>query len=309
MYITKVLETSIDIKNVYDNNISATIKKILEQRYNKKCFQGIYIVKILDIIRRSRIKLSVDRLDGYGTMNVQFRVEGIILVKHNVVHGCKITEIFPKMLTAESDYIASKIRKDNTITKILSVGQIVPLVIEQVRYIPNSTKISVISNVYVPKPIPLVMYRNRNRLSPTQVDKLHILIEQINEEEQSHTKFHKDKRYTFFTDITYPYRTKMDFSKSKITKKFTKKELNLENIMNIEENTYIIYPDCTKKLFFIGENTAIDYVEIDLFPLVANFFNQYLNYLYTIRGFMETYDTESIKKMVSYWKLCRKMKK
>lgn len=321
MIIKKVLETSIDLTDpveIYNHDINPMIIKKLTTRYKNRCFQSIYVLSIVKIIRRSSIKMTTARLDGSASIDIQFEVEGIVLIEGNILHGCKVIEIHTNAITAEHKYVGIKLQRDssNKISQILQIGQVIPVIVKKVRYIPNQSKISMIASPYVPSITDPVVYKISSGLSMEETEKLGMFIDQIADELKLHTDT-ETKRYAFFKDLMYPYKVNMKYESSHQAESlgFKPVELNLTNLTKISHGllTYPSEDNRSNNRMFWSKKTSVPggimVVNADMFPVVASYLNQYLTYLMALRGFVETYKTdESIKGLIAYWRMCKMSK-
>lgn len=322
MIIKKVLETSLDLLDpveIYNHDVESMIIKKLTKRYKNRCFQSIYILAINKIIRRSSIKMTRERLDGSARLDVQFEVEGIVLIEGNILHGCKVIEIHTNAITAEHKYVGIKLQRDssNQISQILQIGQTIPVIVKKVRYIPNQSKISMIAVPYVPSITPPLVYKITGELSKDEIEKIKMFIDQIDIEEKLHTEINTTKRYAFFQDLMYPYKVNIKYESSNQAERlgFKPVSFDIKQLTSISQGL-LTYPSednrKNKRLFWSKKQKVPDGVMVvtaSVFPVVASYLNQYLQHLLSLRGFIDTYKTdESIKGLIAYWRLCKMSK-
>jgi hypothetical protein len=324
MHITKILETTIDLidpSEIYQHDIDRLITRKLNERYQNRCYQSILVLDVKKIIKRSSIKMVNNRLDGGAYVDVQFEVNGIILIEGEILHGCKIIEIHANAMTAEHTYAGIKLQKEvgGQISNILKVGQVIPIVVHNVRYIPYKPTISMIATPYIPTiPDRQIYYNITSGLLPEQTEKLGFLIDQIEIEEKLHESIKKQKQYDFFKDLLYPYKVNQKYEQHKHTVdlNLTPLSLDLKSMCKISSGI-VIYPiedNKYNKRFFWSDievdRTSSDFiVNAELFLIMASFSNQYLLYLQALRGFVTTYNTpESMKPLMLYWRLCKNAK-
>ena len=325
MLITKKITTSVDLLTpdaIFDPNIEKVIITLLTKRYVGKCFKSMLITAILKIINLSTIKMVSNRLDGGAFVDVTIEVEGIVYSKGEVLHNCKIIEITDMDITAEHKTAGIKIQKDLTssLFKLLTVGQVIPIIVGMSRYIIDQSSISIIGIPYSPIPIPYRYYNINSEISLDETEILGKMFDMINEEEKLHEKIKKEKTYEFFRDLTYPYKTNQKFESSEKAGKYSLKpsSLELKNILSLKDKV-IVYPSEDNKMLkrvFITEKKSLDnltehesIIDSSLYMAVADIATRYLQYLLMIRGFIETYPTvESNQKMILYWKTCKMLK-
>lgn len=325
MIITKILETSIDLfdaNDIYQSNVDDLLKHRLEARYKNYCYQSILITDITKIIRRSDIMMVSDRLDGAAYVDVQFEVSGVILIQGEILHNCKVAEIQPNSIVITHQYASIKLQKepgDQNISRILQKDQVIPMVVQQVRYYPNSKTISALAYPYIPTVSKNYYYHITSGLSAVETEKITMVIDQINKEEALHSNLKTNKAYDFFDSLLYSYKTDQHTSQAPyITKnEFKPIAFDIKLFLDIESGI-IVYPSednrNNKRLFWtkktsIPESTNMT-VDTSLYPVLTDVLSKYLLYLQALRGFVETYPTaDDAKKLTTYWKLCQNSQK
>jgi len=329
MYVKKFLQTTIDLLNpfeIYQTNIDDFLLTKLKDRYQKKCYQSMLILDILQIIRRSSIKMVDNRLDGGAYVDIQFEIGGIILSENEILHQCKIIEIHTTTIIAEHEHAIIKIVKNSEneqLANIIKIGDSIPLLVHHVRYIPNYNKISVIASLYTPAYLSdqIIYYTVQSVMSDTEIAKINIILDQIKEEEEQHKSFKMQKQYAFFKDILYPFKVNQKFEHNKIVSLYNFKSVsfNIQEIQQIDTGT-IIYPAAdhksnrrffwSKKIISPSPSSDNLIVSASLYSITSMILMQYLMYMQSLRGFMESYPTPaSMKQLLLYWKLCQTQKR
>lgn len=324
MLINKVLETTIDLldpNEMYQPDINAILIKYLKARYVKRCYQSMLILDVLKVLNRSNIKMSDNKLDGSAYVDVQFEVQGVVLIAGEILHGCEIIEIHSNAITAKHEYAGIKLQKtaNDQISKILRAGNKIPVIIQKVRYNPNQTSITAVAVPYTPEMQENIYYQIVEGLNPSDTDKLDSMLEKVKEEEALHEKISKEKAYEFFKDLLYPFKMNQKYEQSKIASKLKLKPVTLtdvKSLLNINSGT-VIYPveehRHTKRLYYSKQemkdsNDGKVIVETALYPVIADSINKYYLYLQALRGFMETYPTlDKMQELANYWKICKIM--
>lgn len=324
MRIRKVLDTSIDLTNpsdIYQHDKNALLIKKLNARYQNKCFKSILILNVDKIIRSSPIMLNDNQLNGSAYIDVQFEVEGIILIKDEVLNNCTVTEIHNNAIIAKHEY-ASILLKSNIndkISKILSPKQKIPIIVERVKYIPEQSTISMIGVPFIPSSTPTRYFNIIERVLPDESDKINTILQEIDKEEKEHKNLSITKQYKFFQELLYPFKVNQKYLLSPFAKQnnFTEVKLDLSKILSIEKGI-IAYPDeihKKHKIFVHSKNfnmsqPDISIINIRAYPLFASICNKYLLYLQALRGFVDTYKTpKDMSPLMTYWKLCQNAKK
>lgn len=322
MYITKTLEATIDLLDpfeIYSSNLENVVKKKIIEKYVGKCFKSILILEIINIINTSEVIIYDNQLDGTAYIDVQFEVGGIILVEGEILHGCKVSEIFSNAITAEHKYASIKLKKESSnIYKILEPGKMIPIVVSRVLYTPNKNTISMSGTPYFPNTTgEKIFYNITKQLSPEETEKISLIIDMIEKEEIKHKTLSKKTQYSFFQDLLYPFKVNQKFGNNKLSKtmNFKPVKIELKQFFNINGGI-VIYPDeepKENKIFFWSKKINLPklytVISSPAYTVLASISNQYLMYLQSLRGFMETYHTPTeMKKIMSYWKFCKNAK-
>jgi hypothetical protein len=321
MIIKKIQETSIDLmtpQEIFHHDIDTLLMQKLSSRYRGRCFQSIYILSIVRIIRRSSIRMTITRLDGSASVDVQYEVEGLVLNPGDVLHGCKIIEIHNNAITAEHKYVGIKLQNSvtNKISQILQVGQTIPVVVQKVRYIPHQKNISMIATPYIPTTNEDPIYRIKSALTPPEVEKLGMFVDQIDDELKLHDGIKDERKYIFFHDLMYPYKNNIKYERTQIAEFMGMKPiaLNLKSLIGIKSGVVSMPSEdhlSNQRIFWSNSTkvpSELQLIDIDMYPVAASYFNRYLSYLQTLRGFVETYTADNIKQMVTYWRICKAAK-
>ena len=270
MIITKVINTTIDLfdpVDIYTVDIKSTLKKKLEDRYKKRCYQSILIIEIVSIKRHSSVIMVNNRLDGAAYVDVEFEAKGIVLITGEILHNCKIIEIHSNAITMEHEYAGIKLQKDNgdAIFKILKVGQKIPVVIQKVRYMVNQTSISAIATPFLPSITEEVFYNITEGLSPEETNELTNLMLEIDKEEDTHKSAMKEETYEFFKNLIYPYKVnqKYELNQRAVSLKFKPVALELKALLEIKSGV-IVYPqedNRSNKRLFWSKNCDVNSIE------------------------------------------------
>lgn len=321
MIITKVLMTSIDLLNpndMYNADVDGVIMKFLKNRYVKKCYQSMLILEVVKILKRSSLQITDNRLDAGASVDVQFEVSGIVLMHSEVLHGCKILEIRDDIITAEHEYAGIKLQKDPSgqITRILQVGQVIPVIVQNVRYTINESRMSVLATPYAPSASHTIPYYIvTDGVTPDNMESLETLMNMVDDEEKLHATLSKEAQYGFFKDILYPYKTRQKFEYNKALESFKPVALELKQLLTIDHGV-VTYPDLDERINkrLLWSKQHIDTTSNNIvihnsaYGIFTDILTKYLLYLQALRGFMETYPTpEEAKKIVSYWSVCKKL--
>jgi hypothetical protein len=316
MRIEKVLDTVIDISDpqeIYSADIKSIVLRKLKDRYVNKCFASIYILDVIEIMNMSPIMILTSRLDADGQVNVQFKVDGFVFIKGELIPDCKVIDINVTSIIMENNYMAVFVRRDpkNNITNILSTGDLMPICIESVRYSLNKDKISAIGTPFVPRPDPDYYMNIIGKMNDDEKEKIESIYKVVNDEERKHEDLKKRNEYKFFIDILYPYKNKQQFKLSPIYKKyaFHEEKLDIDTIKNIKDGCvlYTHKESRHNKVIFVASK-AIDHADISAintsaYSAFSTIYSRYLVFLQTLRKLVETYSIKTDADL-KYWKLC-----
>jgi hypothetical protein len=298
MIINKIIETSIDLKTsdeIFSPDKKGVLLNKLKKRYINVCYQSIFILDIINIIRYSKTRLVDNRLDGGGTVDVMFEARGIMLNKNEVLNGCKVVQIASNAIIAE-----------------------LPVVVDSAMFNPGTSQVTIVGSPYVPIPHNIIYHNITDGLSQVDVEKLKLLIRDFNAELDLHKSIQANKPYELFKDIIYPYKTNQKFEVSQIGSKFTLLKLDINNFTDIDSGC-LVYPSNINKtdtfdkfVYYSKEevNTAsISIVDSKAYTALSYMILQRIYYLQCLRGIYEEYDTpEKNQDMMIYWKVCQSLK-
>jgi DNA-directed RNA polymerase subunit E'/Rpb7 len=317
MITTKVLETSVDLFNpddIYALDVPKLLTQKLTERYQNKCFSSILITKILDIIRYSDRKMVDNRLDGGAYIDVEFRVEGVILTKGEVLHGCSVANIASFGIIIKHPHAVGIMTQDlhKKAIAMIKKDQIVPVIVEDAKYNVGKSQITISCKPYTPQPFPEVLYNITEILSPEDTEKIDDILTILQTEE----KLHKDlaaEPYAFFKSLVYPYKTNKKFHMSPIGSNFKPVALNLKSLLEIRDGCITISDLATNDFLVHSKKTItnndLPVINSPLYPALSSILHARLQYMTALRGFIEQYDTTAkTQDMLAYWKVCMSLK-
>ena len=315
MLITKVLDTSVDLKThaeIYDPDVVAMLMKKLRERFNNKCFASMLIFDIVEIIRYSDRKMVDNMLTGAAYIDVRFKVSGMVLVQGEVVHGCKVTKVLNNNIIVSHPHVMGNMTADpkRKIMGIIGLDKVVPIIVDNARYNIGKSQITTTCKPYTPQPFSEVFYNITDTL---HIEKLEDVLNKLNEEENLHAKIKNTKLYSGFKTLTYPYKTARKFNHSVIGAKF--KEITIKDVMQIKDTCCITTVDYSIDNFILISNEHVSHdinitsINVSLTTALSEILLNRLHYLQTLRGFIEQYDTpEKNQEMLAYWKACAGLK-
>jgi DNA-directed RNA polymerase subunit E'/Rpb7 len=319
--IKKQLETTVDLfkpADIYAADVKSMLIGKLTERYVGKCYQSMLITAISNIVRYSDTHLVDNRLDGAAYIDVQFEATGLVLIKGEILHGCKVVEITASGIIVDHKQAGGLVQADpkKQVIKVIKPGQLIPVVIQAVRYNPNQSQITIRGIPYTPSFTPNVFYNITEILSPEDTEKASSLLDELAEEIKLHNAVMSSKNYEFFKELTYPFKTTQKFESSKLGERFTKMSSELKHILEIRDGCLISPIESSKlpglTLFHSKKEETSDVgmvVDSQLYPAILDMISKRLMYLRNLRGFAEQYDTpEKIQDMMIYWKICQNLK-
>jgi DNA-directed RNA polymerase subunit E'/Rpb7 len=318
--IIKNMSTSVDLytsDDIYCTDIKQLLITKLTERYKGKCYKSVLIMSINKIVKHSAIYMADDRLDGSASINVNFDVNGFILLQNEVLHGCKVVDITVSGILVEHKYAGGLVHADmkKQITKIIKKDQIIPVTIYAARYNPNQTQITIRGAPFEPINTKYVYYHIDDILSPEETEKVAALLELFEQEMKLHKEIQNNKNYEFFKDIIYPYVKNQKYLDTNIGKDFKLIKADLVSFLEIRSG-YLVSPTEAYKLdtlpIYHSDKKHISDVYVirsSLYPALADIIDKRIMYLQNLRGFAECYDTpDKIKDMMAYWQVCNKLK-
>jgi hypothetical protein len=161
MRIKKVIEVAIDVVNcidIYSND--ENIKRILINRFEKRCFRGCYIISVDEVKRVSECIISQDGHPTFGTISVCFQVTAEEYAEGEIINGCSITKITESGIIVCETRIASIMLKSNDLLQGVKQGQFISVRVGASKYLLGAEKIAVNAVPFLPARIPVVYLIN-----------------------------------------------------------------------------------------------------------------------------------------------------
>ena len=316
MLITKVLETSVDLydpDDIYTLDAKALLLKKLNERYQNKCFASLLILNVTEIIRYSNFIMVTDRLDGGAYADVQFKVEGIILTKGEVLQGCKVINVTSSGIIINHKYAVGMLTQDKykKAFSIVKKDQYVPVIVEDATYNVGKSQITISCKPYTPQPFNDTIYNINAIISPADTEKLDLILTDLDKEEKQHEDIKKTESYTFFKKLMYPYATPQKFQLSPIGATFISIPVTLKNILEIRDGS-LTSADISSSEFLMHSKKLINIdkvIDSPLYPAISSILQERILYLRTLREFAEYYNSvEKTQEMLAYWKICVSVK-
>lgn len=208
MIIEKIIEDdfSLTTEELTSGDINRVIESKIRRKYERKCWENVYIVKVIKIIKRNAIKMAIDRIDGQGNTNAQFLVEALQFGNGDVLTGCKIVDIVKdsKIICERSDAVITF--RDRFFISLVP-GQILFVRVKRSSYLTNQDKASIYGSPYVIDAKKKIIFIPTNETSYME-DQKRILAENIKRvtEAQERVKKCDTALVKFFENMLYPYK-------------------------------------------------------------------------------------------------------
>lgn len=302
MRIIKHLETCLDIIDVNDIfciDYRQMLLNMLKKKFVGRCYKSVYILDIIDITKRSSIDTCSKSLNGNCFVNVEFKADCIVYEKGEIIHNAKIIEINDAVILAKSEYCSIQI-KNITNIDVFKVEQQIPIIVSAVRYSIYDTEISVTSITLIPVFKDIKYYKvigstfTENKEDLIEIDELRAKLKAAN-----------SRAVKFFVDLLYPY-------KKRITYKNTS-ALSIKDFAKVKEGDLVFVGER-----YLGDDTYYKATETDQDSVEFEIQSQELydillsetkKDLYTLLGFLDTYDITAIKNLSILWSIYVSLKK
>lgn len=229
MKITKIITYNVDIVNaqeIFTTDLTALLFEKLKKKFEHKCYQGVFISKVLRIINHSAVVIKSNTVDGAGTVAVQFEVECIRYLKKELIPDVTVihssVNLTDNTLHFSNSHIKGIMRMGNESNRafmntIAEKSQI-PILVNESSYNPGMDAVTIFGLPFTPQefadnPIFFICDSKSSDSMEKHAAILSIL-EGLNAEIQLHQKLKNEKNYKFFSELIYPY--KQNFSTTAI---------------------------------------------------------------------------------------------
>jgi len=334
MKIIKDYETIINLSAIeMYSDIDKIILDKLRQRFENKCEKNSLIIKVLNIVKRSKCNLSKSRLDGSADVNVQFRADAIIYNNDDILTGCEVQKIDRGSNILCKHEVAIINIKGNRNLHSLKTGQKITIKISSISYPKGYGKITIYGMPYSYSYKFMMYYTSLESIKLT--DNIILLknkLKDIDDELKIHNQLDKNS-LKFFNNIFYPFKDSFD-DKMSILKKSKIEILNMYDLASS-----LIKPDTPQRDIYLIRHTIIDkstpfiisIIESDLksgivdildpklyeieivkeniFIVLYQFLNDYLSHLKIIREMTQIYTESEIDTHNNIWNIYNKLKK
>lgn len=201
MRFTKLFTVSMDIENptnfMYDEVKHAMIQ--LRNEYEQRCYQGCFIVHILEIIKISDCIIITTNLDGNGKITVKFKadvcvyrirdiltdvtiqkLEKFIFGSHEIENIQNVQNIQKEQKEQKGQNVIVTLSRSE-LAKTLRIGQKISVVVHRVLYKPFKPTVAIAASVLTRESIAPV-FQVQGTISRDDINTLFKYVIKINEE-------------------------------------------------------------------------------------------------------------------------------
>ena len=279
-------------------NLETNVIKVLKTRYENKCYNGCFILEIVDILQLGNLIFSRQRTDASAMCDVRFNVRCIIIKKNDILHDCKVIKINKHgHILCKNQHAVVYINKHKALQSIRE-GQIILAIAGIIKYKISSNSITVCALPF----IPIVNPTTRYVLTVIHSEEINRLMERLAEETKINLEL-DNKINTFFTELLFPYISH---------KRIDGKVVSFADIVTRTKQTIILsQPDCLPispnlvengknnidilKSAEIQESKNEDLVITENYENIMGYFiHKHIEQLLTIRKLCTTYNTMEI---------------
>lgn len=325
MRFTKLFTVSMDIENptnfMYDDVNHAMIQ--LRNEYEQRCYQGCFIVNILEIIKISDCIIITTNLDGNGKITVKFKADVCVYRNRDILTDVTIQKLDKFILGSHKiedipNVIVTLSRSQ--LAKTLRIGQKISIVVHRVIYKPFKPTVAIAATVLTRESIAPV-FQVQGTISRDDINTLFKYVIKINEELEKRETLIVDgykEGLWFFEELLYG--STSDFKKDDETiqsegyinwqgpssKKTVGSTLNILNIINNIQKSgkdYDMTGYWTRDIALFRSSPLINKLEKSELPiqvppivLIDIYLNNILNSLQATREMVGIYNTDELLK-------------
>lgn len=244
MIVEKIIQTVVHLTDpalLYSNNMDAVILDNLKQRFEGYCYRSCLILEVLEIQERGYFIFSRQRQDASASCCVRFKVKGIVIKKHEMLHNCVVNKVHKDgHIICRNKHAAIIIKASESLQTIKEGQTIVVFASGAVKYKISKPVISVNAIPFVPIFRDTVVFNIKLQSTPLIKKLITDMKREIETNETIDSSVH-----SFFNDLIYPYK-----SKKKLTNILKIGSIiSLEKVSEMKEGTniFISQPDCLSK--------------------------------------------------------------
>ena len=212
MQCEKTINGTIDVDNIinYASNADAYIRDAIGEKYVGRCFKGVYIVGIKQIVAASSCKICQSNNFGDGYVDVVFTANAVVFARWDIITGVRVVSQ-QKMVICEYESKETGVRAVVVVLSAhagtLAVGQIISVRIRNVTHNPMQDQVSIEGMVLTCDPGAIV-YRMSGVLGQSAVSELTPLYNALSTELELREKLISKNRgqLWFFEKMLYSYK-------------------------------------------------------------------------------------------------------
>jgi len=304
MIFDKELEVQIDLKTPQEiyGDIDLVVRQKLEDDFTNKCYYGVLILEIKEIIERSKCQITDAANTGYGFISVRFIASVYQANSQEMIMGKVLMVEDNRIQCLEVDNRAAMMLRRAPGIRGIKKDQIIPIRVERAAYTISRSQIPINGTLYIVPKKPAEIY-NISPLKKEERVELEPLLNEIKVLESQLGKIDK-KTVSFFNSLLYPF-VKVD-TVSGATKKDMKKldasglVVRHERINKLTPQIYILKKAPPKVEVF--EQSAVGVYQI--------FLIDYMIHLRSVILLCQTYKKDDIRKKHSnLWEIYKAYKK
>jgi hypothetical protein len=337
MHITKIYETVLNITAIeMYSNLDLIIVDKLRAKYEGVCEKSTLILKIIGVVKRSKCRFVTDRLDGSGSICVQFTAEAIVYHENDILVGCEVQKVERNnRIICKYEHAVVNI-KSNKNLQTLKPGQFITTQVINSTYTTGQKMITVNALPYIYPSNFTIYMLDTTSVAFEDIEILERKIVDIDEEYKLYAKANtklvnklQDYYYPFKNDFNHKqslpkgmayesvYDMAMKFMESEKSKSKTKSfELAIFRHPIIEKSTPYVMTVDQKTLKAGIETDLLDPQQYNITMITqpaAHVFlkllDDYLKFLRMIREMSEIYNTESkLEDHHNIWNIYQRLK-
>lgn len=281
MRITKVIETTLDVvgDDMYAFDLDQMCIGLLIKKYVGRNYKSCLIIEVTRILRRSNVRM-LETLDGKASVDVQFEVKAIVYIENEVVHGCKVVSKYPDRIHLKSEHAVIIITNASFYMGACEVGDIIPTVMERVRYSPGESLITM-------KALPFLPHHNKVIYKLTDSNPTNFRDEEAEEIDSQKLTPAEKKVTDFFASLTEPKKRPL---------------IPIEKMSG-----YVIIDPCRRGVYSVKQADIKDedvVVEKSMEGVGEMAIRQYGMHVRMLDGFRKTYKSMAdVKALSAVWKM------
>lgn len=157
---TRLFQTRIDIQDgiTFCIDIDGNLLKQIKLLYERKCFEGCYIVNILSITNRSPCMIDDQRQNSMSFINCEFNAEYKKYRKNDIIPIAPVSTIVSTIETHVGELIV--VLKEDQINENMKMGQYIAIKLEEVIHLQSNEKVNAVGTLY--KPVDILTYTEFN---------------------------------------------------------------------------------------------------------------------------------------------------